>query len=56
MLDLVISKLTDTHFLASILVAVGCAATILTLAMPLLTSDRLAVSPSAMLKTQHTGR
>jgi tight adherence protein C len=41
MIDLVIAKLTDGHFLASILVAVGCAATILTLAMPLLQTDNL---------------
>ena len=41
MMDLVIAKLTDGHFLAGILVAFGCAATILTLAMPLLQTDNL---------------
>jgi tight adherence protein C len=41
MLDLVMAKLTDGHFLAGILVAIGCAATILTLAMPLLQTDNL---------------
>jgi tight adherence protein C len=41
MMDLVMAKLTDGHFLAGILVALGCAATILTLAMPLLQTDNL---------------
>jgi tight adherence protein C len=41
MLDFLIAKLSDGHFVAGILVAVGCAATILTLAMPLLQTDNL---------------
>jgi tight adherence protein C len=41
MLDLLIAKFSDGHFVAGILVAVGCAATILTLAMPLLQTDNL---------------
>jgi tight adherence protein C len=41
MVDIIIAKLTDGHFLAGILVALGCAATILTLAMPLLQTDNL---------------
>ncbi|WP_158815228.1 type II secretion system F family protein [Methylocapsa sp. S129] len=41
MLDLVIAKLSDGHFVAGILVALGCAASVLTLAMPLLQTDNL---------------
>jgi tight adherence protein C len=41
MLDILILKLSDGHFVAGILVALGCAATILTLAMPLLQTDNL---------------
>jgi tight adherence protein C len=41
MFDLLIAKLSDGHFVAGILVALGCAATILTLAMPLLQTDNL---------------
>jgi tight adherence protein C len=41
MLDLLIAKFSDGHFVAGILVAIGCAATILTLAMPLLQTDNL---------------
>ena len=41
MIDILMEKLTDGHFLAGILVALGCAATILTLAMPLLQTDNL---------------
>ena len=41
MLDLLIAKLSDGHFLAGILVALGCAATVLTVAMPLLQTDNL---------------
>jgi tight adherence protein C len=41
MLDFLIAKLSDGHFVAGILVAVGAAATILTLAMPLLQTDNL---------------
>ena len=41
MLDLLLAKLTDGHFLAGILVALGCAATILTVAMPLFQTDNL---------------
>jgi tight adherence protein C len=41
MLDLLIAKLSDGHFVAGILVALGCAATVLTLAMPLLQTDNL---------------
>src|SRR5450755_256079 len=41
MLDLLMEKLSDGHFLAGILVSLGCAATVLTLAMPLLQTDNL---------------
>jgi tight adherence protein C len=41
MLDFLIAKLSDGHFVAGILVSIGCAATILTLAMPLLQTDNL---------------
>ena len=41
MLDLLIAKLSDGHFVAGLLVAFGCAATVLTLAMPLLQTDNL---------------
>ena len=41
MLDLLIAKLSDGHFVAGILVALGCAATVLTVAMPLLQPDNL---------------
>ena len=41
MLDLLIGKLSDGRFMAGLLVALGCAATVLTLAMPLLQTDNL---------------
>jgi tight adherence protein C len=41
MLDLLMEKLSDGHFLAGILVSLGCAATVLTMAMPLLQTDKL---------------
>jgi tight adherence protein C len=41
MLDIFIAKLSDMHFLAGLLVSLGCAATVLTLAMPLLQTDNL---------------
>lgn len=41
MIDLVVQKMLDPRFLASLLFAVAAAATILTIAMPLLTSDQL---------------
>ena len=41
MLDLLVAKLSDGHFVAGLLVALGCAATVLTLAMPLLQTDNL---------------
>src|SRR6266511_4365747 len=41
MIDLLIDKLHDTRFLTSLLAAVAAAATVLTLAMPLLTGDNL---------------
>jgi tight adherence protein C len=41
MLDLLIEKLSDGRFMAGLLVALGCAATVLTLAMPLLQTDNL---------------
>jgi tight adherence protein C len=41
MIELIIAKLADGHFIAGILVAIGCAATILTVAMPLLQTDTL---------------
>jgi tight adherence protein C len=41
MLDLLIEKMSDGHFMAGLLVALGCAATVLTLAMPLLQTDNL---------------
>jgi tight adherence protein C len=41
MLDLLIAKLSDGHFVAGILVALGCAASVLTVAMPLFTTDNL---------------
>ena len=39
MLELIIEKLTDTRFLAMIFAAVAAAATVLTLAMPLVATD-----------------
>src|SRR5215475_14409115 len=41
MIELVLSKLTDTRFLAMLLAAVGAIATVLTVAMPLISSDVL---------------
>ena len=41
MFDDVLAKLSDGHFLAVLLVSIGCAATVLTLAMPLLQTDTL---------------
>ncbi|HLW92306.1 MAG TPA: type II secretion system F family protein [Roseiarcus sp.] len=41
MLDLFLQKMTDPRFLAGLLVAIGCAATVLTLGMPLLQPDNL---------------
>jgi tight adherence protein C len=41
MLDLIIDKMHDTKFLAMLLVSVAAAATVLTIAMPLLSSDTL---------------
>ncbi len=41
MLDLITDKLGDAHFVAGLLVAIGCAASVLTLAMPLLQTDNL---------------
>ncbi|HLJ71969.1 MAG TPA: type II secretion system F family protein [Roseiarcus sp.] len=41
MFDLIIEKLSNPHFVAGLLVAVGCAASVLTLAMPLLQTDNL---------------
>ena len=41
MLDLLIAKLSDGHFVAGILVALGCAASVLTVAMPLFSTDNL---------------
>ena len=41
MLDLLMEKLSDGRFMAGLLVALGCAATVLTLAMPLLQTDNL---------------
>ena len=41
MIDLFIAKLGDGHFLAGLLIAFGCAATILTLALPLFETDNL---------------
>src|SRR5476651_859566 len=41
MLELIVAKMSDGHFVAGLLVAFGCAATILTLAMPLLQTDNL---------------
>src|SRR5579863_204060 len=41
MFDLIIEKLSDPHFVAGLLVAIGCAASVLTLAMPLMQTDNL---------------
>ena len=41
MLDQVIGKLSDPHFLGILFAAIGCAATVLTLSMPLLQPDTL---------------
>ena len=41
MFDLLIEKLSNPHFVAGLLVAIGCAASVLTLAMPLLQTDNL---------------
>ena len=42
MLDLVLAKIGDPHFMALLLVALGCAATMLTVVVPLLQTDNLA--------------
>src|SRR5438045_7730477 len=41
MLELLLSKMTDTRFLAMVFAAVGAIATVLTLAMPLIATDTL---------------
>jgi tight adherence protein C len=41
MLDLIMEKLDDPHFLAGLFLAVGCAASVLALGMPLLQTDNL---------------
>lgn len=41
MIGAIVDKLTDPHFIASLLVAVAAAATVLTLAMPLVDTDTL---------------
>jgi tight adherence protein C len=41
MLDLIVEKLSDGHFVAGLLVAFGCAATVFTLAMPYFQTDNL---------------
>jgi tight adherence protein C len=41
MLDLIMEKLDDPHFLAGLFVAIGCAASVLALGMPLLQTDNL---------------
>jgi tight adherence protein C len=41
MFNLVIEKLSDPRFVAALLVALGCAASVLTIAMPLLQTDNL---------------
>ena len=41
MLDLVINKLGDAHFMAFLLAALGCAATALTVVVPMLQTDNL---------------
>lgn len=41
MLDDVLAKLGDTHFLAVLLASFGCAATVLTAFIPLLQTDNL---------------
>jgi tight adherence protein C len=41
MFDLIMEKLSNPHFVAGLLVAIGCAASVLTFAMPLLQTDNL---------------
>jgi tight adherence protein C len=41
MMELILAKLSDGHFMAGLLVAIGCAATVLALGMPLLQTDNL---------------
>jgi tight adherence protein C len=41
MFDSIIEKLSNPHFVAGLLVAIGCAASVLTFAMPLLQTDSL---------------
>ena len=41
MIDLLIEKLNDTQFLLSLVIAVACAATVLTIGLPLLETDTL---------------
>ena len=41
MFDTIIEKLSDPRFVAALLVAIGCAASVLTIAMPLLQTDNL---------------
>ena len=42
MMDLILDKLSDGHFFAVLLAAIGCAATVLTAAMPFLQTDNFA--------------
>jgi tight adherence protein C len=48
MLEVLMAKLTDTHFLAMVLAAVAAGATVITLAMPLLGGDTLAKRMTAV--------
>ncbi len=41
MFDLIMEKLSNPHFVAGLLVAIGCAASVLTFAMPLFQTDNL---------------
>src|SRR5262245_64884324 len=41
MIDFLLNKLTDTRFIAMVFAAVGAIATVLTLAMPLISTDTL---------------
>lgn len=42
MIDQILEKLSDIHFMAVLLASIGCAATVLTAAMPLLQTDNFA--------------
>ena len=48
MFQLLFAKLTDAHFLAMLLAAVAAGATVITLALPLLSSDTLAKRMNAV--------